>query len=364
MVFEQEAVRREFPILQRQLNGSPLIYLDNAATTQKPQAVIDAISLYYVRSNSNVGRSAHGLSAEANALYEGGRACVAKFINARESREIVFTKSATESINFVAGTIGRARVEPGDEVIVTELEHHANLVPWQALCDERGATLKVAPVTPESGEIDLRAFVELLSPRTKLAAFAHVSNVLGTIAPMRAIVEECRTRGILSVVDGAQAIAHEPVDVQRLGCDFYCFSGHKMYAPMGIGVLYGRAELLEAMSPFLKDGGAMDVAYDRVLRYSPVPFRFESGTPNVEGVAGLSAAIEFLERVGREEVAVHERSVLDLAAKRLEAIDGLRLIGSPKTRSAVLSFVRDGFHAFDIGDAANKAGIALGTGAH
>jgi cysteine desulfurase/selenocysteine lyase len=365
MVFDQEAVRREFPILQRQLNGSPLVYLDNGATTQKPQAVIDAISTYYARSNSNVGRSVHGLSAEANGLYEGGRARVAKFVNARQHSEIVFTKSATESINFVAGTIGRERVEPGDEVIVTELEHHANLVPWQALCQERGAILKVAPIRSESGEIDVPALVELLTARTKIVAVAHVSNVLGTVTPVRSIVEECRRRGILSVVDGAQAVAHEPVDVQELGCDFYCFSGHKMYAPMGIGVLYGRAELFEGLGPFLKGGGGvMGVAYDRVLRYKPAPFRFETGTPNVEGVVGLTAAIEFLERLGRAEVAAYERRLLDLAVERLEAIDGLRLIGSTKARSAILSFVREGFHAFDIGEAANKAGIALSTGAH
>jgi len=357
-------VRADFPILDRKFGGVPLVYLDNAATTQKPRAVIDAQSEFYLTSNANVGRSVHALSTEANRAYEKARATVQRFINAASTREIVFTRGATESINTVAATFGRCTVQAGDEVVVSQMEHHANLVPWQALCREQGAVLKTVP-TSADGEFGLDEFKRLLTDKTKLVSVAHVSNVLGTVLPVTEIVKECRARGIATVIDGAQAVAHVPVDVQALGCDFYVFSGHKMYAPMGIGVLYAREERLAAMPQYQKGGGGvMGVSFEDVTRFKPLPFKHETGTPNVAGAVGLGAAIEYLDALGRENVWSHGRELRSYATEQLSRLDGARLVGSRQNGCGLVSFMIDGYHAHDIGAFADTRGIAISAGAH
>lgn len=356
-------VRSDFPILTRKFGGVPLVYLDNAATTQKPRAVVEAESEYYLTMNSNVGRSVHALSGEANRAYEKARATVQQFINAASTKEVVFTRGATEAINAVAGTFGKSVVGAGDEVLVSQLEHHANLVPWQALCREQGATLRTIPCRGD-GELDLDAFRAALSPRTKLVAVAHVSNVIGTVLPVAEIVKECRARDIPTLIDGAQAIAHLPVDVQALGCDFYVFSGHKMYAPMGIGVLYGREERLANMAQYQKGGGGvMGVSFNEVTRLKPLPFRHETGTPNVGGAVGLAAAMQYLTALGREDVYAHERQLRKYAVEKLSQLPDIRLLGGPSA-CGLVSFLREGYHAHDLGAFADSKGIALSAGAH
>lgn len=361
---DSNKVRADFPILARTFGGNPLVYLDNAATTHKPRSVVQAQSDFYLNSNSNVGRSVHALSGEANRAYEKARTTVQKFINARALSEIVFTRGATESINFIASTFGKLAVGEGDEVLVSQLEHHSNLVPWQALCREQRATLKTVPCA-SGGTFDMTAFKALLSERTKLVSVAHVSNVLGTVLPIADIIKECQLRGIPTVVDGAQAIAHEPVDVTALGCDFYVFSGHKMYAPMGIGVLYGKEERLTAMPQYQRGGGGvMGVSFSDVTKYRPLPFRLESGTPNVAGAVGLGAAIEYLTELGRETIWSHERELRRYAVERLSRIAGLRFVGTAERSSGLVSFMLDGYHAHDIGAFADSRGIAISAGAH
>lgn len=356
--------RADFPILNKEINGRPLIYLDNAATTQKPLAVLDAERNYYLNANSNVGRSIHALSVESNRSYEKARATVQRFINARSPAEVVFTRGATDSINAIAGTFGRALVGSGDEVIVSQLEHHANLVPWQTLCREKGAQLRTVPCI-NGGEFDMQAFVSQLSNRTKLVSVAHVSNVLGTVLPIQDIIHECRSRDIPTVIDGAQAIAHIPVDVSALGCDFYVFSGHKMYAPMGIGVMYGREERLAKMPQYQTGGGGvMGVSFSEVTRYKPLPFRLETGTPNVGGAVALAAAIDYLTKLGRGNVSEHERALLDYARESLAKINGLRLLGTSTQASGLVSFLLEGYHAYDIGAFVDTRGIAISAGAH
>ncbi len=355
--------RADFPILNRKFGGVPLIYLDNAATTQKPRAVVEAESEYYLTMNSNVGRSVHALSGEANRAYEKSRAVVQQFINAASTKEVVFTRGATESLNAIANSFGKSVVQAGDEVIVSQLEHHANLVPWQVLCREQGATLRTVPCTSD-GELDLDAFHATLSPKTKLVAMAHVSNVLGTVLPIAEVIAECRKRGIPTVIDGAQAVAHVPVDVTALGCDFYVFSGHKMYAPMGIGVLYGREERLAAMPQYQKGGGGvMGVSFSEVTRLKPLPFRHETGTPNVGGAVGLAAAIQYLTALGREDVLAHERSLRKYAVEKLSRLPEIKLLGGPSA-CGLVSFLREGYHAHDLGAFADSKGIALSAGAH
>jgi cysteine desulfurase / selenocysteine lyase len=357
-------VRADFPILNRRFGGVPLVYLDNAATTQKPRQVVDAQSEFYLNSNANVGRSVHALSAEANRAYEKARATVQRFINAASTRELVFTRGATESLNAIAATFGKATVQAGSEVIVSQMEHHANLVPWSTLCQEQGAILKTVPVGAD-GEFDFDAFKSLLSAKTALVSMAHVSNVLGTILPVAQIVEECRARGIATVIDGAQAVAHVPVDVTALGCDFYVFSGHKMYAPMGIGVLYAREERLAAMPQYLKGGGGvMGVSFAGVTKYKPLPFKHETGTPNVAGAVALGAAIDYLDALGRENVWSHGRELRKYAVERISQLEGVQLVGSRSNGCGLVSFMRDGYHAHDLGAFADSKGIAISAGAH
>jgi cysteine desulfurase / selenocysteine lyase len=359
-----QKIRADFPILSRKIGENPLVFLDNAATTQKPRKVIDAESNHYLTVNANVGRSVHALSSEANQAFERSRSIIQKFINAASSKECLFTRGATESINAIAATFGKSVVQSGDEVVVSQMEHHANLLPWQALCKEQGAVLRTVPVGAD-GEFKLSAFEALLSKRTKLVSVAHVSNVLGTVLPIAEIIQVCQSRGIPTVIDGAQAIAHEPVDVSALGCDFYVFSGHKMYAPMGIGVLYGKEERLNAMESYQKGGGGvMGVTFAEVTRYKPLPFRLEPGTPNVGGAVGLGAAIEYLNGIGREEIWGYERRLRKYAVDRLCSIDGVKLVGNAANASGLISFVREGYHAYDIGAFADSRGIALSAGAH
>ena len=360
-MLDVEAIRADFPALSQTVHGRPLVYLDSAATSQKPRKVIDAVSRFYAEDNANVHRGVHELSERATAALEGARETVRRFLGAAHAREIVFLRGATEAVNLVAHSFGRTRVGPGDEVLVTALEHHSNLVPWQLLCAERGATLRVAGID-ERGDLRLDELEQLLGPRTRLLAVAHVSNALGTVNPIRAIVERAHARGVPVLVDGAQAVAHLPVDVRELGCDFYAFSGHKTYGPMGIGVLYGRAELLEALPPW-QSGGEMvsEVWFDRAT-WQPPPHRFEAGTPDVAGAVGLGAAIDYLSRLDRPAVLAHERALLARGRAALEQIPGLRLLGAAKESSAVLSFALDRLHPHDVGTVLDLEGVAVRTG--
>jgi len=356
-------LREDFPILHTTARGRPLVYLDNAATTQKPRAVIDALVRYYERDNANVHRGVHELSERATLAYEAARAKVRRLLNAREDREIVFVRGTTEAINLVAQSFGRSRVGPGDEVLVTGMEHHSNIVPWQLLCQERGARLRVLPID-DAGELALDELDELLGPRTRLLALVHVSNALGTVNPVRDIVAAAHARGVPVLVDGAQAVAHGPVDVQALGCDFYAFSGHKLYGPTGIGVLWARAELLEAMPPW-QGGGDMiaSVSFEKTT-YNVIPYKFEAGTPHVAGAIGLGAAIDYLEAVGLEQVAAWEAELLRHAVEALEALPQVRLVGTARERAAVVSFLVDGVHPHDVGTILDQEGIAIRTGHH
>jgi cysteine desulfurase/selenocysteine lyase len=356
-------VRADFPILSRKVRGKPLVYLDNAATTQKPRPVLDAIQKYYETENSNIHRGVHTLSELATKSFEAARLKARAFINAGDAREIVFVRGATEGINLVANSFARAYMKPGDEILVTEMEHHSNIVPWQILRDERGIVLKVAPIA-DDGSLILDEFEKGLSPKTRLVSVAHVSNALGTVNPVKRIVEIAHSRGIPVLVDGAQAAPHVRIDVQDLGCDFYTFSGHKVYAPTGIGVLYGKAELLEAMPPY-QGGGEMilSVTFEKTV-YHRIPHKFEAGTPNIEGVIGLGAAIDYLNGLGLEAVAAHEEALLEHGTKALSAVKGLRIIGTAPEKAGVISFVLGDVHAHDVGTILDREGIAIRTGHH
>jgi cysteine desulfurase/selenocysteine lyase len=356
-------VRQDFPILAQVVNGRPLCYLDNAASSQRPRAVIDSISSYYESSHANVHRGVHFLSQRATELYEGARAKVASFINARSAREIVFVRGTTEAINLVAQSFGRPRLRPGDEIVISWLEHHANIVPWQMLCEQTGATLRVAPIDA-AGDVDFAAFRALLSPRTRLVALAHVSNALGTVVPVEQFIGEARARGIPVLLDGAQAIPHMPVDVQALDCDFYCFSGHKMCGPTGIGVLYAREALLESMPPW-QGGGDMILAvrFDGTV-YNQVPHKFEAGTPHIAGAVGLGVAIDYLRGLGMTRIAAAEHDLLEYATTRLASVRGLRLVGTAARKAAVVSFTIDGIHPHDLGTILDHEGVAIRTGHH
>jgi cysteine desulfurase/selenocysteine lyase len=359
-----EAIRRDFPILQQQVHGKPLVYLDNAATTQKPQSVIDALVRYYTQDNANVHRGVHLLSERATTAHEGARETVRRFLHARESREIVFVRGATEAINLVASTFGRQRVGAGDEVLISTLEHHSNIVPWQMLCDERGAHLRVVPVTA-AGEVQEDAFASALTSRTRLVSLVHVSNALGTVNPIRRFVSLAHAQGIPVVVDGAQAVSHLPVNVQDLDADFYVFSGHKLFGPTGIGVLYGKAAWLEQMPPY-QGGGDMirSVTFERTL-YNAIPYKFEAGTPDIAGAIGLAAAIDYVQDIGLDRIASHEHDLLEYAMLRLLAVPGLRMHG-PATghKAAILSFTLDEVHPHDIGTILDQEGVAIRTGHH
>ena len=356
-------IREDFPILQRLVHGTPLVYLDNAATTQKPRAVIDRLVKYYSEENANIHRGVHALSVEATDAYDAARECVRQFLNAADAREVVFVRGATEGINLVAATYGRANVGVGDEVLVSEMEHHSNIVPWQMLCGEKGAQLRVVPIT-DSGELRLDDYERLLGPRTRLVALTHVSNALGTINPVGTLVRLAHARGIPVLIDGAQAVAHMPVDVQAIGCDFYVFSGHKVFGPTGVGVLYGRSALLEAMPPF-QGGGDMirSVAFERTL-YNEVPYKFEAGTPNIAGVVGLTAAIEYLTAIDLDRVAAYEHELLAYGTEALSEIAGLQLTGTAPHKAAILSFVMDDVHPHDIGTILDRDGVAIRAGHH
>lgn len=360
-----DAVRREFPVLAQSVHGKPLVYLDNAASTQKPRAVIEAIARYYEHDNANVHRGVHALGDRATTLYEEARARVQRFLGARSPHEIVFVRGTTEAINLVAQTFGRVNVGPGDEVVVTWLEHHANIVPWQRLCEEKGARLRVVPVL-DKGDLCLDEYAKLLNPRTKLVAVTHVSNVLGTVNPVARMTALAHEHGIPVLVDGAQAVAHLPVDVAEMGCDFYAFSGHKVYGPMGIGVLYGRAERLEAMPPWQAGGDMVRTVSFEATTYNVPPFRFEAGTPNVAGAVGLAAALDVLEGFGRDAVSAHEARLTALTLERLREVPGLRLLGSPTHRAGVFSFLLEGvpLSAVDVGTRLDLEGIAVRTGHH
>jgi cysteine desulfurase/selenocysteine lyase len=349
--------------LRQKIRGRPLVYLDNAATTQKPRAVLDAIRHYYEEDNANIHRGVHTLSERATRKYEEARAKVQRLLNAAEAREIVFVRGTTEAINLVAQSFGRQNVGPGDEVLITHMEHHSNIVPWQMLCEEKGAKLRVAPIS-DDGELVLDEFEGLLNSRTRLVSVVHISNTLGAVNPVKQIVEMSHRRGIPVLLDGAQAVAHTPVDVRDLDCDFYAFSGHKLYGPTGIGVLYGKAELLESMPPW-QGGGDMirSVTFEKTI-YNALPHKFEAGTPNVADVIGLGAAIDYLTGLGQDAVAAHEHQLLKYALERLQDVPGLLLIGTPTNRAGSVSFVLDGVHPHDIGTILDEEGIAVRTGHH
>jgi cysteine desulfurase / selenocysteine lyase len=361
--FDVHKVRADFPILARKIHNKPLVYLDNAATTQKPQAVIDTLIYYYTAQNSNIHRGVHTLSEEATASYEESRATVQRFLNAADPREIIFVRGATEGINLVAQTWGRANIRSGDEIVISAMEHHSNIVPWQILCEQQGANLRVAPVN-DAGELLLDEFEKLLGPKTKLVAMSHVSNALGTVNPVRKIVEAARRVNARVLLDGAQAVPHMPVDVRAIDCDFYAFSGHKIYAPTGIGILYGKAELLEAMPPY-QGGGDMisSVTFEKTL-YNRLPYKFEAGTPHVSGAIGLGAALDYVNSVGLDRIARHEKQVLAYGTRRLLEIPGLRLVGTAKEKEGILSFVLEGIHPHDVGTILDQEGIAIRTGHH
>lgn len=362
MKFNIEQVRKNFPILKTQVNGKPLVYFDNGATTQKPFQVINRISEYYEKQNSNVHRGVHTLSQLATDKFEGARTYVAEFIHAETSSEVIFTKGTSESVNLVA-TSFRKFVHPGDEVMVSTMEHHSNLLPWMQLGQEKNAKLTVIPVL-ENGELDLETLKKLIHPKVKILSITHISNVLGTENPIREIVEIAHLRGVPVFVDGAQAIAHTSVDVKKLDCDFYAFSAHKAYGPMGIGVLYGKQEWLEKLPPY-QFGGEMieSVRFDEV-RYNSLPYKFEAGTPNVAGALGLEEALRFISHFGIENIRQYEEEMLQYATSKLAEIEGLRILGNARKKTAVLSFVIDGVHPYDLGTLLDQMGIAVRTGYH
>jgi cysteine desulfurase/selenocysteine lyase len=361
--YDVARVRADFPILARSIHGKPLVYLDSAASSQRPLAVLRAVEHYETTLHANVHRGVHSLSQWATDAYERSRETVRRFINARSSREIVFVRGTTEAINLVANSWGRGQLLAGDEVLITYLEHHSNIVPWQLICAATGAKLRAAPITA-AGELDLDAFKELLTPRTRLVAVAHVSNALGTVLPVQEIVRLAHAHGVPVLVDGAQAVSHETVDVRALDCDFYAFSGHKVYGPTGIGVLYGRESLLAAMPPW-QGGGEMILSVSiEASTYNELPAKFEAGTPNISGAIGLGAALEYVESLGREAIAEHEHGLLELTNESLMALPGVRLIGTAPGKAAVVSFTMQGIHPHDIGTILDSEGIAIRTGHH
>jgi cysteine desulfurase/selenocysteine lyase len=363
MSLDPDSIRRDFPILETEMRGRPLTYLDSAASAQKPRAVIEAISTFYSAHYANIHRGVYQLSAEATLQYEDVRSRVARFISAPDAREIIFVRNATEAINLVARSWGDSQISKRDEIVLTHMEHHANIVPWQMLASRVGAKIRVASVN-DSGELDLDHLKSLLGPNTRLLAFTHVSNALGTINPVKALTRIAKERGITTLVDGAQAVPHQPVDVAALGCDFYAFSGHKVFGPSGAGVLYGRLPLLESMPPFLGGGDMIESVSFEGTTYAPVPHKFEAGTPDIASVIGLGAAVDYLDAIGMDKIAAYEQSLLAYAIERLEEIPGLRLVGTAKEKAAVLSFVLEDIHPHDIGTILDGEGVAIRTGHH
>ena len=361
--FDVEKVRRDFPILREKVHGKPLVYLDNAATSQKPQLLIETLQKYYGLENANIHRGIHFLSERATQTYEAARAKVRGFLNAAESREIIFVRGTTEGINLVSQSYGRRFIGEEDEIILSAMEHHSNIVPWQILCEQVGARLRIIPMN-DDGELLIDEYERLLSDRTKLVAVTHLSNALGTINPIKQIIQIAHRHGVPVLVDGAQAVPHLEVDVRDLDCDFYAFSGHKLYGPTGVGVLYGRASLLDAMPPY-QGGGDMirSVTFEKTL-YNVLPYKFEAGTPNIAGGIGLGAAIDYLRAIGMELVAAYERELLAYATGAVSAITGVRIIGTAREKAGVLSFVLDGVHPHDVGTILDREGIAIRTGHH
>jgi cysteine desulfurase/selenocysteine lyase len=355
-------LRQDFPILDQQVNGAPLAYLDNAASTQRPLAVLDAMDHYYRHDHANVHRGVHTLSHRATDRYEHAREVVRGFLNAASIREVIFTRGTTEAINLVAYTLGQ-RLKAGDEIVVSELEHHSNIVPWQMLCQRTGAVLRVGPIT-DRGEVDLEALLALITPATRLVSVAHVSNALGTVNPVAEIIAAARRHGALTLVDGAQAAAHVAVDVRALGCDFYAFSGHKLHGPTGIGVLYGREAVLETLPPFQGGGDMIATVSFRGTTYNELPYRFEAGTPAIAEAIGLGAAIEYLGRVGLPAIAAHEEALVDHALARLRELPGIRFLGNPRHRVGLVSFNIDGIHPHDVGTVLDQRGVAVRAGHH
>jgi len=358
-----DAIRDDFPILHRQENGRPYVYLDNAATSQKPKQVMEAMSRYYERHNANVHRGVHLLSQEATDLYEGAREKVREFINAESLEEIVFVRGTTEAINLVAQSHGRTQLQAGDEIIVSHLEHHSNIVPWQLLCEQTGAVLRVIPID-DRGVVDQDAYRNLLNDKTKILAIAHVSNALGTVNPIRDMIALAKAQGITTLVDGAQAAPHTAIDVRALDCDFYTISGHKMFGPTGIGVLFGKASLLKAMPPWQGGGDMIKyVSFERTI-YNDLPYKFEAGTPAIAEAIGLGAAIDYLQGLGMSTIEAYESELLAYATKRLSELEGLRLIGTAPGKASVLSFVLDYAHPHDVGTILSHEGVAIRTGHH
>lgn len=361
--FDVKLIRRDFPILEKTVNGNPLVYIDNAATTQKPKEVINSHVDFYLHHNANVHRGAHQLSNESTEAYEEARIKVQKFINAPDQREIIFTRGATESINLVTSTFGRRNITEGDEIIISTMEHHANIVPWQILCGEKNSVLRVIPID-DNGEIVMEEYVKLLNDKTKIVSVTHVSNTLGTVNPVKEIIEIAHKRNIPVLIDGAQAVPHMRVDVQDLDCEFYVFSGHKMFGPTGIGVLYGKAEMLEAMPPYQGGGDMiMSVSFEKTT-FNEIPNKFEAGTPNIAGAIGLGISIDYLNKIDFTLLHKHEKQLLDYTTSKLEEIPGLKIIGSAKNKASVISFIIDGINSLDLGIMLDTMGIAVRTGQH
>jgi len=358
-----EAVRKDFPILARKVHGQPLVYLDNGATSQKPQVVIDALSRYYAEENSNIHRGVHYLSEYATAAYEGAREKIKRFINAPKSQEIIFVRGTTEAINLVAQSYGRTFLKAGDEIIVSAMEHHSNIVPWQILCEQVGARLRVIPINHD-GELVMDEYRRLLTEKTKFVSVTHVSNALGTIVPVKEVVALARERGVPVMLDGAQAAPHLKLDVQEIGCDFYAFSGHKLFGPTGVGVLFGRSELLERMPPYQGGGDMISLVTFEKTHYNVLPYKFEAGTPHIAGGIGLGAAIDYLGKLNWEQVVSHEQDLLAYATDALLTIPGLKIIGTAKEKAGVISFVFDHVHAHDVGTILDQEGVAVRTGHH
>jgi cysteine desulfurase/selenocysteine lyase len=361
--YDVERVRRDFPILSRTVHDHPLVFLDSAASSQRPLSVIRAVEQYEKTTHANVHRGVYTLSQDATAAFEGARDRVRRFINAHSTKEIIFTRGTTESINLVAQSYGRPRFKAGDEILITALEHHANIVPWQMVCEQTGATLKVAPIN-HTGELIFDEYLKLLSPRTRLVAVAHVSNALGTILPVKDIIAAARKVGAPVLIDGAQAVPHTKVDMQELDCDFYAFSAHKIYGPTGVGVLYGREKLLTEMPPWQGGGDMIRTVTFEKTTYNDLPWKFEAGTPNISGVIGLAAAIDYVENLGLEAIAAHEHRLLDAATEALLRIPGLTIVGTAKHKASVISFTLEGVHPHDLGTILDSEGVAVRTGHH
>lgn len=362
-VFDVSRIRKDFPLLDVKVHGKPLVYLDNGATAQKPQQVIDAITTYYATQNANVHRGVHTLSQEATVLYDAARNCVQEQLNAASAHEVIFTKGTTDGINLLAATFENNFIRPGDEIIISEMEHHSNIVPWQILCEKVGAMLKVIPIN-DAGELIQAAYQSHFTPKTKLVAITHVSNTLGTVNPVKEMIAFAHERGVLVCLDGAQAVPHMKVDVQELDCDFYVYSAHKLFGPTGMGVLYGKEKWLTKLPPYQSGGGMIKTVSFQKTEYADLPHKFEAGTPHIEGAIGLAAAIRYVDEIGYEHIQKHEHELLAYATEKLSAITAVRIIGTAVHKAAVISFVVEGTHPFDVGTLLDKMGIAVRTGHH